>query len=504
MSGSIICDDCGEVMLRKSYGRHRRRRHPELFPPPPQLCRGVSVVDAAAPPATSVFGGSSLQASLSAPTSPVWSTAMLVAVPASAPAATAPETTPHVESRPGIVTSSSLRASSAMNQLVEAAHSLLMQLDLNSVDELSDHVQRNFASVPEHELFPLVVGAIAGAQLAAAHHFVVERGRASYASKMVHKAIKSGSNLAMWNMGLGRLEASSSETSSVPVSSLPPAPPSQASPTHAASHQPRIQYERGSGMLLGAEHDARSVVYASVTTPSAPVVEPYVPAHISTAPVPPVMYRPTPSTQLVPATEGPHVSAVMSTTSTDMTRTLRSPAGYPDPSKLCLPVSFSRAVEALDSDILEAATREAGIRPPSERPASVVIPDVVVDSELSDIEPTVTTTSNTLPTAPSVAVTATPVCRPAPASAASSSAASMADTGHPRRSMHEPRDSRRRPADSRLDSPSPRRHSPPRRRPGGRFTRPPPSGRYSPPVDLRLSQSEYRDFKRFQQRRRRE
>ena len=150
-------------------------------------------------------------------------------------------------------------------------------------------------------------------------------------------------------------------------------------------------------MLLGAEHDARSVVYASVAAPSAPVVtnpsvaaapvvsapahvvEPYVHTHISMAPVPPAAYRPTPSTQLVPATEGPRVSAVMSTSSTDMTRTLRPPAGPPDPFQLCLPVSFSRAVEALDSDILEAATREVGIRPPSERPASVVIPDVVVD-----------------------------------------------------------------------------------------------------------------------------
>jgi len=243
-----------------------------------------------------------------------------------------------------------------------------------------------------------------------------------------------------------------------------------------------------------------SFAAAPVVSAPAPVIEPYVPMHISMAPVPPVMYRPTPATQLVPATEGPYVSAVMSTSSTDMTRTLRPPAGSPDPFELCLPVPFSQAVEALDSDILKAGTREAGIRPPSKRPTSVIIPDVVIDSELSDIEPTVTTTSNILPTTPSAAVTATPVCRPAPAFATSSSAASMADTGHPHRSMHEPRDSRRRPADSRLDAPSPRRRSPLRRGPGGRFLRPPPSGRYSPPVDLCLSQSEYRDFRRFQQR----
>ena len=80
----------------------------------------------------------------------------------------------------GVAPPPSLRLSSAANQLVEAAQSLLERCLLSSVDELCDYVRRNYASVPEHELFSLVVGAVAGAKLAAAHHFAVERGRVSY------------------------------------------------------------------------------------------------------------------------------------------------------------------------------------------------------------------------------------------------------------------------------------------------------------------------------------
>jgi len=114
-----------------------------------------------------------------------------------------PVMTGHSEVGAGMAPLPAPRISSAANQLVEDVQSLLEQCHLFSVEDLCDHVHQNFASVPEHELFPLVVGAIAGTQVAAAHHFVVERGRASYSPNMVHLATRSGANLAIWNLGSG-------------------------------------------------------------------------------------------------------------------------------------------------------------------------------------------------------------------------------------------------------------------------------------------------------------
>ena len=82
-----------------------------------------------------------------------------------------------------------------------------------SEDAVCDYVRRNFPDVLEHELYPLVIGAVAGAQHAAARHFIVERGRASYAPDMVHFVIRAGANLAIWNMGLGRFIQPSSQPS---------------------------------------------------------------------------------------------------------------------------------------------------------------------------------------------------------------------------------------------------------------------------------------------------
>jgi len=94
-----------------------------------------------------------------------------------------------------------------------SVEALLEQRQLMSEDALCDYVSRNFPDIFEHELYPLVIGAVAGAQHATAHHFVVERGRASYAPDMVHLAIRAGANLAIWNMGLGRFMQPSSEPS---------------------------------------------------------------------------------------------------------------------------------------------------------------------------------------------------------------------------------------------------------------------------------------------------
>ena len=136
------------------------------------------------------------------------------------PTAVEPAAVADFGSNPGMTTmiSSPSPDQRAMNPFVNAVQSLLDQQELTTVDALCDHVRQNFPSIHEHELFPLVMGALAGAQYAAHHHFIVERGRVAYKAKMVHVAINSGSNLALWNMGLSRLERAPSR----PASDLAP------------------------------------------------------------------------------------------------------------------------------------------------------------------------------------------------------------------------------------------------------------------------------------------
>jgi len=227
---------------------------------------------------------------------------------------------------------------------------------------------------------------------------------------------------------------------------------------------------------------APPVTMVSKGSISGSVVEPYVPPFLSTTPVTSVVYYPTPATQPSAAARGPRASATESFPLTSVgTRSRQSSIELTDPFALCLPVPFSRAVESLDNDILEAAAREADIRPPSARPAGpVVIPDLVVDSEYSDIEPMTTTSTNRPPPSQPTSVASAPMRQPPTTSASSSGAASI----HPSRSSRstrEPRDNRRRPADSRLDSPSPRRRSPPRHGYGGRNRRSSRSGRTTSP-----------------------
>ena len=207
------------------------------------------------------------------------------------------------------------RVSSAANQLVEAAQSLLERCPLSSVDALSDYVRQDFPSVPEHELFSLVVGAVAGAQLASAHHFAVERGRVSYGRDMINVAINSGSFLAMWNLALPRLTRSPSGSSSLPEPRPRSEAPSLPSFIRHEFPGPRVRYDgdddvplatqratqQDGGGLTPIPSSGTSVALPVVTTSelstSAAVVEPYIPPLVSTAPITSIAYRPTPVTQ---------------------------------------------------------------------------------------------------------------------------------------------------------------------------------------------------------------
>ena len=191
MSDEITCEFCTEVVRRSNYSRHRRRRHPDQFSS--LFCRGVTVADVRVSTAVPTVGAATTF--MSTPT---------------------PSVMHRSEAGGGVAPPPPLRLSSAANQLVEAAQSLLERCPLASVDELCDYVRQNYASVPEHELFSLVVGAVAGAQLAAAHHFAVERGRVSYGRDMVNMAINTGAFLAMWNLALPRLTAAPTAAASVP------------------------------------------------------------------------------------------------------------------------------------------------------------------------------------------------------------------------------------------------------------------------------------------------
>jgi len=57
---------------------------------------------------------------------------------------------------------------------------MLMQCNLSLTEDICDYICQHFTSVLEQEVFPLVVGAVAGAQHAAAHLFIIERGRATH------------------------------------------------------------------------------------------------------------------------------------------------------------------------------------------------------------------------------------------------------------------------------------------------------------------------------------
>ena len=93
-------------------------------------------------------------------------------------------------------------------------------------------------------------------------------------------------------------------------------------------------------------------------------MEPYVPQLLSITPVTTVVYYPTPTSQPSAAAGKPRASATESFLLTSVeTRLRQSSVKLTHPFALCLQVPFSRAVESLDNDILEAAAREADIRP---------------------------------------------------------------------------------------------------------------------------------------------
>ena len=215
----------------------------------------------------------------------------------------------------------------------------------------------------------------------------------------------------MWNVALTRLTRRSTGSSSAAGTRFQSGPMFPVSSAHTGLVYSRASYGEGGDVLPVVEFGRAASTSSSCPLPlpravaapqgstSSPVVEPYVPSYVSSAPIPSVIYYPTPATRPTAAAGGPHTfgvdsapsAPVMNTpvvTTPVVTRTYQSSVDPPDPFALCLPVPFSRAVESLDTDILEAAAREAGIRRPSARPASSVpIPDVVIDSEYSDMEP---------------------------------------------------------------------------------------------------------------------
>ena len=133
MADEMTCEFCSEVVQRSNYFRHRRRRHPDQSTS--LVCQGVVATDVNVPPPVPVV--SDVTTLMSTP---------VMTYHSEVDARTAPHLAPNI---------------SAANQLVEAVQSLLEQCHLSSVEDLCDHVRQNFTAVPEHELFPLVVGAVA-------------------------------------------------------------------------------------------------------------------------------------------------------------------------------------------------------------------------------------------------------------------------------------------------------------------------------------------------------
>jgi len=106
---------------------------------------------------------------------------------------------------------------------------LLQQRQLVLFEDLCDHVRQGFPDIPEHELFPHVIGALDGAQLTAANHFIAEHGRASFTTGVAHLAVNARADLAIWNTGLVRYTQSSAAASPVGGPSHVTEPPPRAS-----------------------------------------------------------------------------------------------------------------------------------------------------------------------------------------------------------------------------------------------------------------------------------
>ena len=222
------------------------------------------------------------------------------------------------------------------------------------------------------------------------------------------------------------------------------------------------------------------------------------PPLVTVAPTSSASYEPTPVSQLNVVAAAPVSGADLFPGVSASVGHPRLHASPPDPFLLCLPVPLPKAAEGLEDDILEASIRESGIRPPvATEAASDVAPDVVVESDYSDLEPTVTPGAIDRPRALPSTVSVPPSRYLVPSSAPSSLAGSrQLPPSYP---ALEDRGDRRRRAGERWGSPSPRRRSPLYHSSGERLPRPPcPRARASPPV-VTLSQSEYSEYRRLRQ-----
>ena len=347
MPDEMTCPYCLKTVSRSNFSRHQRRKHSAASTT--HLCRGVSLVDVTHPSST-----------LSSNETMTTTAATIVRRDSEASVAMIP--------------SLPTRLRSVSRLLVDAAQSLLEQRQLVSEDALCDYVRRNFPDILEHELYPLVIGAVAGAQHAAAHHFIVERGRASYAPDMVHLAIRAGANLAIWNMGLARFIQPSSEP-------FPSAGPHRTSEIQPHSLPLRAQYHEDfdtslrvgdNVQLVGSSQsqvqgaltrgalastvftvsESRTAVSTALASTSSAIIEPYVPPIISTSSILSVEYNPTPTAQLS-ASGGPPVSdqsflpasgsaAESGSSATVGVHKVGTLAGTTNPHSLCLLVPFDK------------------------------------------------------------------------------------------------------------------------------------------------------------------
>jgi len=150
-----------------------------------------------------------------------------------------------------------------------------------------------------------------------------------------------------------------------------------------------------------------------------------VPPLVTVAPISSASYKPTPVSQLNVVAAAPVCGADLFPGVSASVGRSQLHVSPPNPFLLCLSVPLPKAAEGLENDILEASVRESGIRPPVTREAaSDVAPDVVLESDYSDLKPTVTpgavNRARGLPSTVSVPPSRRPVSTSAPSSSTDS------------------------------------------------------------------------------------
>ena len=299
MADRVTCPDCSVSVLKNNLSRHRRHVHPPSSTS--RVCRAVTVTK------ESRSRSSSRETATSDPAAGAETEVVEAIVSASRSATT--------------------------YQLIDAARAMLQQHHLTSEEALCDYLRREFVGIPEHELYPLAVGALAGAQYAAGFHFLVERARASFSPDMKHRAIQAGSALALWNLGLDSFfkpplgVVSSGESAQHQHRNRLSEPSSRSDPSEfhlpvsfqkscedfdvlqEAMNQAEVFNEDPDetvGTTVGSSSQKVTVTAFTPKTLTAPAlpatsdvhVEPYVPQNVSVATVQPPEYQPTSIGQL--------------------------------------------------------------------------------------------------------------------------------------------------------------------------------------------------------------